>query len=203
MITIRPVESDADREAWRQIRLAVQPNERAASVEEMRRSARKEQLLLLAELDGAPAGSGIAGPSDLAGAGFVAPRVPPAMRRQGVGTALLRRLAEHVASLGFAVASADVEDPGSLAFAERFGFREVDRQVEQVYAIGDEPLPAVPAGVTVVSVEARPELWRAAYEQVAVEAAGHGGRCPDGGLARRMGAGLDLGPGRDVPGGSR
>ena len=170
MINIRPVESDLDREAWRQVRLAVLPNERAASVAEMRRTARPDQVLLVAEADGAVAGSGIAGRSDLAGAGFVAPRVRPEARRHGVGTALLTRLAEHVASLGFGVASADVEDPGSLAFAERFGFREVDRQVEQVRPIGTEPYPAVPAGIRVVPVAERLELWQAAYEQVAAEA---------------------------------
>jgi len=170
VITIRPVDSDLGRAAWRQVRLEVLPNERAASVEEMRRSERPDQVLLLADVDGAVAGSGIAGRSDLAGAGFVAPRVRPDARRQGVGTELLARLADHVASLGFDVASADVEDPGSLAFAERFGFREVDRQVEQVRPIETEPYPTVPAGVRVVPVAERPELWRVPYEQVAVEA---------------------------------
>ena len=60
MITIHPVESDTDREAWR-IRLVVQPNERAASVAEMHRTAHQDQMLLLAELNGDLAGSGLAG----------------------------------------------------------------------------------------------------------------------------------------------
>lgn len=170
MITIRGVESDADHEAWRQVHLAVLPNERAASIEEIRRSARPDQVLLLAELDGVLAGSGIAKTSDLGGAGFLAPRVRPEARRRGVGSALLHRLAEHVASLGFGVAGAEVDDAGSLAFAERFGFGEVDRQVEQVRVVGAEPFPPVPDGVEIVSVADRPELWRATYERVATHA---------------------------------
>ena len=47
--------------------------------------------------------------------------------------------------------SAGVEDEASLAFADRFGFTEVDREVEQVRAVGDEPAPlAAPAGVEVI-----------------------------------------------------
>ncbi len=43
--------------------------------------------------------------------------------------------------------SALVEDEGSRAFAERFGFREAGRQVEQVKVLGEEPPVAqLPAG---------------------------------------------------------
>jgi mycothiol synthase len=68
------------------------------------------------------------------------------------------------------VVGSNVDDPGSVAFAERYGFREVDRQVEQVKAIGDEPAPKVPDGVEIVTVSARPELWRAAYPEVGAQA---------------------------------
>ena len=37
-ITIRRAESDADLESWRQVRMAVVPNERTATVGEMRRT---------------------------------------------------------------------------------------------------------------------------------------------------------------------
>ncbi len=167
---IREAVSDADLEVWRQIRLAVFPNERAATVEEMRASVTPETLYLLAELDGEPVGSGIAGRSDLRGLGFVAPRVLPGARRRGVGTALVRALADHVSSLGFPEACAAVEDEGSLAFAQRFGFREVDRDVEQVRAVGGEAPPGVPEGIEIVSVAERPELWRAAYDPLALQA---------------------------------
>jgi mycothiol synthase len=170
VISVRRAETDADLEAWRQVRLAVLPNERAASVEEMRRAETPEQIVLLAELDGAVAACGISGRSDLAGQGFIAPRVVPAARRRGVGTALLRALADHVEALGFDQAGTVVDDPGSLAFAERFGFREVDRDVEQVRAVGDEAWPAVPEGTELISVAERPELFARIYHELAREA---------------------------------
>ena len=101
VIAVRRAESDADLEAWRRVRIAVVPNERAQTVDELREAPTPTQLYLLAELDGRVAGSGVAGRSDLAGQGFLAPRVLPEARRRGVGTALLRELAEHVQRLGF------------------------------------------------------------------------------------------------------
>jgi mycothiol synthase len=171
MIEIRPVETDEDIEAWRQVRIAVLPNERASTVEEIRRAETPEQLMLLAEVDGELLGSGVAGRSDVGGHGFVAPRVLPGKRRHGVGTALLARLAEHVESLGFPQAGSNVDDPGSLEFAHRFGFREHDRQVEQVREIaGDEPTSRIPEGIELVSLAQRPELFARVYHELAVEA---------------------------------
>jgi mycothiol synthase len=171
MISVRPAVSDADLEAWRQVRMAVLPNERTQSVEELRHGATNERVLLVAELDGELAGSGAAGRSDRAGLGFVAPRVLPEARRRGVGTALLDALAAHVSGFGFAEASALVEDEGSLAFAERFGFRQDDGQVEQVRTIGDiEEEPRVPDGVKLVTLAERPELAAALYSDLAVDA---------------------------------
>ena len=94
----------------------------------------------------------------------------PDARRRGVGTALLRALEAHALRVGFDEAGTLVDDPGSFAFATRFGFEEVDRQVEQVRAIGDEPWPEVPAGIEVVTVASRPELWAEAYDPLALEA---------------------------------
>jgi mycothiol synthase len=171
VIEIRPAETDADLEAWRQVRMAVLPNERASSVDEMRRADTPEQLRLLAELDGELAGSGVAGRSDITGHGSLSPRVLPDKRRRGVGTALLIHLAEHVESLGFPRAGSNVDDPGSLEFAHRFGFREHDRQVEQVRKLGgDEPTPRIPEGIELVSLAERPELFARVYHELAVEA---------------------------------
>ncbi|HEV2377610.1 MAG TPA: GNAT family N-acetyltransferase [Streptosporangiaceae bacterium] len=169
-IVVRPVASDGDYEAWRQVRLAVVPYERAPSVPELRERAGDQRSHFLAELDGRLAGSGIVGKSDLAGRGSLAARVLPAHRRLGAGTALLRVLAEQAAAMGFGVVGTSIDDPGSLRFAERYGFTEVDREVEQVRAIGNEPVPQVPAGVVIVPVSARPGLWRSAYESVGVQA---------------------------------
>jgi mycothiol synthase len=170
MIRIRRAETDAEIEAWRRVRMAVLPNERTATVEEIRRSSGANQLLLVAELEGRVVGAGIADRSDLAGQGSLAPRVHPDARRRGVGTALLRVLAEHVQRLGFDQAGSLAEDEGSLAFAERFGFREVDRDVEQVRAVGDERWPEIPDDLTVVSVADRPELFPRIYHELALEA---------------------------------
>jgi GNAT superfamily N-acetyltransferase len=171
MIAIRPVETDEDIEAWRQVRIAVLPNERTSTVEEMRRAETPEQLMLLAEADGEVVGSGVAGRSDVGGHGFVVPRVLPDKRRRGAGTVLLRRLAEHVESLGFTRAGANVDDPGSLEFARKFGFTEHDRQVEQVRAIAaDERAPDLPDGIELVSLAERPELHARVYHELAVEA---------------------------------
>jgi mycothiol synthase len=171
VIEIRPVETDEDIEAWRQVRIAVLPNERASTVEEIRRAETPEQLMLLAEADGELLGSGVAGRSDVGGHGFVAPRVLPDKRRRGAGSALLVRLAEHVESLGFARAGSNVDDPVSLEFAHRFGFTEHDRQVEQVREVGgNEMPPMIPDGVEVVSLAERPELFARVYHELAVEA---------------------------------
>jgi GNAT superfamily N-acetyltransferase len=170
VIAVRRAESDADLEAWRRVRIAVVPNERAQTVDELREALTPTQLYLLAELDGRVAGSGVAGRSDLAGQGFLSPRVLPEARRRGVGTALLRELAEHVQRHGFDRAGAMLDDTASLAFVERFGFREVDRDVEQVRAIGDEAWPEPPPGIEVVSLAERPELFERAYHELALEA---------------------------------
>ena len=168
-IEIRVAETDADLEVWRQVRIAVLPDERCASVEWMRKSMTPERVYLLAEVDGVVAGSGLAGRSDFGYAGLH-PRVLPAFRRQGVGTALLQALAAHAVDHGFEQAGTNVDDPGSLAFSERFGAVEVDRQIEQVREVGDEPAPVVPEWLEIVSVADRPELWTAAYDPLALQA---------------------------------
>jgi mycothiol synthase len=171
VIALRPAASDAELEAWRRVRTAVAPNERAPSVEELRRLETPDRLLLLAELDGELAGSGFADRSDMGGLGSLAPRVLPKARRRGVGTALLEALAAHLAARGFSETNALVDDDGSLAFAERFGFREVDRQVEQVRVVRrEERSPCAPDGVELVSLGERPELSRPVYTELAVEA---------------------------------
>lgn len=168
-VIIRAAESDAELEAWRRVRLAVLPDERALTVDEMRAMATDETIHLLAELDGELAGSGLGGRSSFDYAGLH-PRVMPGLRRRGIGTAILRALADHALAAGFTEAGSIVDDVGSFAFAERFGFREVDRQIEQTRSIGTEPWPTVPEGITVVSVADRPELWPQAYDPFAVEA---------------------------------
>lgn len=162
--------TDDDYEAWRQVRMEVVPGERCDTVAEMRAQDSSARLLLIAAVDGVVVGSGVADRSDSAGGGFVAARVRPAYRRRGVGSALLEPLAAHVASLGLPELRAMVDDPGSLSFAEHFGFVEVDRQIEQVRAIADEPPPsALPARVEVISLDQQPDLWAGCFDRFGTE----------------------------------
>ena len=113
----------------------MRPDEPAGSIERLRELASSVRLLLIAEVDGRLAAHGLADRSDT-GPDFVAPRVLPEERRCGVGTALLERLLDHVRAHGFERARSHVDDDGSFAFVELHGFHEVDRQVEQVRAVG-------------------------------------------------------------------
>lgn len=170
MIELRPCESDADLEAWRRVRIAVTPYERTDSVEELRRSATRERLMLLAYRDGELAGSGVGGRGDTA-AGFAIPRVLPEQRRRGIGTALLYALADHVGSLGLPDVGGSADDAGALAFGRRFGFEEEGRQVEQVRAVAaNEPWPAGPDGIALIPLDERPELLDRLYHELALDA---------------------------------
>lgn len=170
MIELRLCESDADLEAWRHVRIAVVPRERTDSVEELRRAATPERLMLLAYRDGELAGSGTGGRSDTGG-GFAIPRVLSEHRRHGVGTALLDALGKHAEALGFPDLGVGVDDEGSLAFARSLGFEEVGRQVEQVRAVtANEPWPAVPDGILLAPLAGHPDLLRRLYHELALDA---------------------------------
>ena len=75
-IEVRRAESDADLEAWIHVRRALFPNETAGTVEWHRELATPD-LLLVAELDGQLAGSGLADRSSNLERAFLAPRVLP------------------------------------------------------------------------------------------------------------------------------
>jgi mycothiol synthase len=166
-VRVRPVETDADLDAYVAVANEAVPDDIPWDVRQQRERLERDprRLYMLAVVGGAPVAVGFAGPSDNAERGFVAPRVLPASRRRGIGSALLVRLADHLEELGFGIAGAHVDgnDDGSLAFARLFGFEEVDRQVEQVRTIGEEPPAEPPAGVEFVTVAERPELLREAY----------------------------------------
>ena len=167
-IEVRVAESDADLEAWIHVRRTLFPNESAGSVERQRELAAAGRLLLVAELDGELAGSGIADRSSNLERAFLVPRVLPAMQRRGVGTALLRALVAHALQMNVPGVSSlvDGNDGGAMAFAQRFGFEEVERQVEQVRTLSgtEEAVSPLPDGVEVVTIEDRPELLERSYE---------------------------------------
>jgi mycothiol synthase len=170
-LEITRCETDADYEDWRRVRIAVIPYERTQSLAELRRGDKPERLMLLAREDGLVVGHGLAQPSDTAGGGSVIPRVLEGHRRRGVGTALLERLTQHVVGLGLPVLRAGADDDGALAFAHRFGFEEVNREVEQTFRItGPVTVTPAPDGVEIVTEQERPGLWAAAYERFGLEA---------------------------------
>jgi L-amino acid N-acyltransferase YncA/RimJ/RimL family protein N-acetyltransferase len=166
MIGVRVAEDD-ELEAYVAVWNAITPAEPSDPDQQRERRARDpRRLYLVAELDGGVVGCGFAGPSQSEGRGFLSPRVLPEARRRGVGVALLRELSRHLTALDFVTASSHVDggDAGSLAFGRRFGFEEVDRQVEQVRTVGAaETAGVVPDGVTVTTLAVRPELLRESY----------------------------------------
>jgi GNAT superfamily N-acetyltransferase len=168
-IPVRRAESDADLEAWARVKREVVPNESAWTPQEFRERATPERLVLVAELDGDVVGAGLSDRSDLGNRFSTTVRVIPRARRRGVGTALLAELERHAA--GFVqMLSTSVVDPGSQAFAERFGFVEEDRQVEQVRLLtGAIDVGPLPDGVHVVTVAELPELLGRAYPLAAGE----------------------------------
>ena len=164
MIDVRRAESDADLEGWIRVKRAVLPNESAWTVEEFRTRLTPDRTVLVAKLDGEIVGAGLGGRSDDPNRGYVAPRAHPDARRRGVGSALLEPLVEFVEGLGLTRVTGQVTDAGSKAFAERYGFAESDRQVEQVRHLeGEIALDSVPESVEVVTIAERPELLEAAY----------------------------------------
>jgi mycothiol synthase len=165
-LTIRPAETDADLETWSRIRRLVVPEESAPTVAQLRAEASEDRLLVVAEVDGTPVGSGLADRSQIAGA-FVAPRVIEAYRRRGTGTAILRILLDHAHGRGYRQAAAQVVDDGSFAFANSHGFVEVDREVEQVRSLSAVESVLPYPGIEFTTVAADPRLLERAYDVAA------------------------------------
>jgi mycothiol synthase len=170
MIELRPATSPADLQTWAELKSTVVPNE-PVTAQQLDDSSTDDRLLLLAYVDGMPAGCGIAALSDFGGRAFVAARVLPPFRRRGIGTALVRALGAHGRALGRDSVNAFVyaDDPGSIAFAERFGLQESDFQLEQRRRVGVEPVPAAPGGIKLQALDGRRdellrEVWPVALE---------------------------------------
>ena len=164
MIELRVVSADADYETWASIKSRVVPNE-PVTAKQLKDQAEDGRLLLVASLDGEDAGCGIGARSDTRGRAFLAARVLPQHRRRGVGAELVRALVEHAGALGPASVSGfvDAAEPGSIAFAERYGLKQVDFQLQQVREVGDEAAPEL-RGIDLVALgDRRNELLRAAW----------------------------------------
>ena len=163
---IREATSRADLTQLCEIWEAITPREPMTPEQLLRRKERQpERLYLLAEEGNRAVGLGIVAPSDSPGRMFVGVRVLSGFRRRGIGSALYERLAAHAGaqepeSLSTLVSEADAD---SIAWAERRGFEEYQRQAELVLELrGDEQAPAPPGGIELVEVT--PDLHKAAYE---------------------------------------
>src|SRR5581483_8873142 len=122
--------STKDVEAWTRVRNLVTPDE-PVTVEDVTTTMTREpeRRLYLAELDGEVAGCAFVAPSEsMPGCAAAIPRVLPAARRRGLGGALLQACSDRARELGAEALSSHVrsDDPDGIAFAERFGFVEVD-----------------------------------------------------------------------------
>ena len=173
MITIRPVETEADIDTWIDIRARIQPADpypRAVLVDDMKKP---DHLGLIAELDGEPVGAASAGLfyGDRDGEfGFASFRVVAEARRRGVGTALDVRCSQHVRELGktrlFMMVRYDDED--SLGYLARRGFEELGRMQDVRLDLSNVTVePSAPVGIEIAPM--REEDERGMYE-VALEA---------------------------------
>jgi mycothiol synthase len=166
MIALRVATTPDDLVVWADIKSRIVPNE-PVTAEQLAATDEPGRLLLLAEREGTIAGCGIASPSSFGGRVFVAARVLPEHRRQGVGGELVRALLDHGRALGRDGVNAfvDAGDEPSLAFARRLGLEEVDYQLEQVRTVSaGEPAPDVPASLELTPLTGRRrELLEAAW----------------------------------------
>jgi len=152
---IREVVTREEVATWTRIRNLVEPGEPAVLDDVLRTIEREpKRRLFIASLGGEPAGCAFAAPSEsMPGCAAVIPRVLPAARRRGLGEALLRACSDHARMLESDALSSHVrsDDPDGFAFAERFGFVEVDRQLELVRALRQSDAPSdPPPGIEIV-----------------------------------------------------
>jgi GNAT superfamily N-acetyltransferase len=125
---------------------------------------------LLAEKDGTAVGAGRLTPGWHSPPGVARAdiRVVAEVRGRGIGGALLDELQRRSEALGAPTLEVEVrdDDPGSLAWTEGHGFREISRSVRLALdlAATEEPAVEPPEGIEVVVWAGRPELERGIYE---------------------------------------
>ena len=169
-LVVAPAQTDDDLLSLAAVRRAVDPDAQPSLVS-MRHTLAKfpHAVYLLARRESHAVGGGYAGcfPGTEAEPFMYANvSVVPEARRQGIGSALFRGLVAHARAAGktgFTVEVAE-DDPESLAWIERRGFAEVERQkgLELLLADAKAVEPDPPAGIEIVP--RRPEHERGMYE---------------------------------------
>lgn len=141
---IRRATTDADFAFCARVKNVVQPREPVTAAE-----LRDDPGARLLVVDGA--GYAVVKPSSLAGRAFALPRVLPAERRRGVGSALLEACRAEAVALGLdgLWSRVDGDDAESLRFALARGYVEIGREVELTRELGDEPPVEPPPGIEI------------------------------------------------------
>ncbi|HEX3289761.1 MAG TPA: GNAT family N-acetyltransferase [Gaiella sp.] len=133
---------------------------------ERNRARRPDDLRLVGRIDWAVAGCAAAIRSDLPGRTYMGNVVLPEHRRRGLGRAFLARCVAAARAHGSDVLAAGVEE-GDIAgesFAERYGLREVLRELEISRALRpDEAEPEPPEGIELAELSTRLDLLPAVY----------------------------------------
>src|SRR4051812_19563676 len=170
MLDLSRIESERDWDDWSQVRNAVLPK-RPLTGAELRffGSLETHGLHLLARRGGSPVGGGFGGPlvgREGSDHGEIWIAVPPGLRRQGIGSALLARLQEHLRGLGKTAVQTETDSEDGLAYATRRGYREVGR--EQTVSLDLERWqPAgwrLPDQLALTDLAQRPDLLQAVWE---------------------------------------
>lgn len=166
VIEVRPAQSDEEARLYLETHAHVVPG--AGTLEGFRhRESTWNAVHFVAFLDGEPAGSGWTGPrtQSCLWCGFGA---IPEVRGRGVGTELYRAVSGVARSRELAGLFLEVlqSDAGSLAWVQRRGFEEVERQEALALDLTSlDPQPVdVPEGVEIVTRAERPDLVREMYE---------------------------------------
>jgi GNAT superfamily N-acetyltransferase len=169
VVSVRPIEMDG-LPGWVELRARFDP--RPATFENYLDLARQaaETAWFTASLDGEDAATGIVlvGWHEPPGAARAELRVMPERRGHGLGSALLAAVGGWASKRDYAELLGPIaeDDPESLAWAERRGFREVGRNSLLVLDLDQVEAPNVdpPEGIEIVSWAERPELARGMYE---------------------------------------
>jgi mycothiol synthase len=175
MLEIRPCRDEAEEELTLAIYNRIWPLD-AITMVEVR--AFKSQVLEyedhIALEDGVPVGGvAVARVPSRPHVGWLGLTVPVERRGHGVGTALLAVASTWFRDRGVAEADAPVpeDDPVSISWGEKRGFREVTREGRMVLDLRtlEPPALAPPPGIEITTWDARPGVERGLYE-VACEA---------------------------------
>jgi mycothiol synthase len=174
-LVVARAQTDADLEVMIAVRAAADPDRPPPRLQNLRHNLVANETLVyaVARLDGEPAGCGFVDPwpDEFAPAHLV---VVPALRRRGIGSALLAELGGRALDAGRPDLEGEVveSDVESQAYLERRGYRVVGGEKAVALDLTAlEPEPAqVPEGVEIVSLADRPELAEALYT-IGIEAA--------------------------------